>query len=330
MRIKWLVFASILLLSFSLAACGTSGTQSGSAPTGNSDTAPPSTDKASTDLTATTRTYKTAFGETQIPVSVQRVVTLQYASQMLSVGVKPIGAASHLLENTGPAFQGIEDVGTLEAINYEKILSLQPDLIITADIDKDVYDKLSKIAPTVDLPWMDYDMYGHVKAIGDILNKQQEAAAWQAEFDKKLTTAKEQILGKIGEGKTVAIYRIDPKEFYVYGARNMGFTIYKALGLTPPPAIQKELDKDPNFWAAPISMELLPDYAADYVFVSLLPGEEAAGRYNEIKSSAIWKNLPAVKNNHVYEINMDMWLGYTPHDIELQLQDAVKLLTQAQ
>ena len=80
MRIKWLVFASILLLSFSLAACGTSGTQPGSAPTGNNDTAPPSTDKASTDLSATTRTYKTAFGEIQIPVSVQRVVTLQYAA----------------------------------------------------------------------------------------------------------------------------------------------------------------------------------------------------------------------------------------------------------
>ncbi|MFP3632805.1 hypothetical protein SB776_40055, partial [Burkholderia sp. SIMBA_045] len=81
-------------------------------------------------------------------------------------------------------------------------------------------------------PWMDYDMFGHVKVMGEILNRQQEAAAWQTAFDSKLKAAKEQILGKIGEGKTVAIYRIDPKQFYVYGARNMGFTFYKALGLT--------------------------------------------------------------------------------------------------
>lgn len=330
MRHSLLVFFSILLFSFSLAACGASGLPSGSTPTGNTEATPSANDKAAADTKTVTRTYKHALGETEIPVKPERVVTLQYASQMLMVGLKPIGAASHLLENAGPDFQGIEDVGAPDAINYEKIISLQPDLIIADDIDQDIYDKLSKIAPIVTVPWMDYDMYGHVKVMGDILNRQQEAAAWQTAFDAKLKAAKEQIFDKIGNGKTVAIYRIDPKQFYVYGARNMGFTFYKALGLIPPPAIQKELDKDPNFWAAPISMEVLPEYTADYVFVSLLPGEETASRFNEIKSSAICKNLTAVKNNHVYEINMDTWLGYTPHDIEKQLQEAVQLMTQVQ
>ncbi|MGG1660045.1 ABC transporter substrate-binding protein [Brevibacillus sp. NRS-1366] len=318
MRKNVLINLGILLLSLTLAACGSAGTNSAS----------PANVQASSENKADIRTYKHTFGETQIPVKPEKVVTLQYASQMLSVGVKPIGAASHLLENTGAEFQGIEDVGSLEAINYEKILSLAPDLIIAGDIDQDVYDKLSKIAPTVAVPWMDYDLFGHVKVIGEILNRQQEAVAWQAKFDEEIRAAKEKIIGKIGAGKTVAIYRVDAKEFYVYGARNMGFTLYKALGLTPPPAIQKEIEKDPSFWAAPISLEVLPDYAADYVFVTLFQQEEAKSRFNEIRSSALWKSLPAVINNHVYEINMDTWLGYTPHDIELQMQEAVKLLTQ--
>lgn len=328
MRKNVLIYLGILLLSFSLAACGSAGTNTSSPPPGNKETTAPTTDQASPESKTAIRTYKHAFGETQIPMKPEKVVTLQYTSQMLSVGLKPIGSASHLLEGTGPEFQGIEDVGSLEAINYEKILSLAPDLIITSDIDQNTYDKLSKIAPTVDIPWMDNDVFGHVKVMGEILNRQQEATAWQEKFDADIKAARAQVMGKVGEGKTVAIYRVDPKEFYVYGSRNIGFTLYKALGLTPPPLIQKELEKDPNFWAVPISLEVLPDYAADYVFVTLLPGEESKSRFNEIKASAMWKNLPAVKNNHVYEINMDTWLGYTPHDIEQQMKEAIKLLTQ--
>ncbi|WP_028560162.1 ABC transporter substrate-binding protein [Paenibacillus pinihumi] len=108
-----------------------------------------------------------------------------------------------------------------------------------------------------------------------------------------------------------------------------GFTLYKALELPQPARIQEEVKKDPNLWAVPISLEVLPDYDADYVFVTLLNEDGTGERYDEIKASSIWKDLTAVKNNHVFEINMDTWLGYTPHDIEKQLKEAVDILTEA-
>nr|WP_269462731.1 ABC transporter substrate-binding protein [Paenibacillus baekrokdamisoli] len=77
-----------------------------------------------------------------------------------------------------------------------------------------------------------------------------------------------------------------------------------------------------------MSLEVLPNYDADYVFVTLLEGKETSNRFDDIKKISIWKNLTAVKNNHVYAINMDTWLGYTPHDIDVQLKEAVQLLTQ--
>ncbi|MBP1994865.1 ABC transporter substrate-binding protein [Paenibacillus eucommiae] len=328
MKKSLLIFISLLLLTLLLAACGKGETKP--EPTSNSDkdSNVSQNESASNGNTTETRSYKHFYGETKIPAKPEKVVTLQYVSQMLSVGLKPIGASNYLLETTDEEFQGIEDVGSSDNVNFEKILSLQPDLIIAGDVEQDVYDKLSKIAPTVVVPWMDYDVFGHVQVIGDILNRQEEATAWKAEFDKKNKAAKDQIIGKIGEGKTFAIYRVDPKEFYIYGVRNMGFTLYKALGLTPPPLVQKEIDKDPNLWAIPISLELLPDYDADYVFVTLFEGEETSDRFDEIKQSSLWKNLSAVKNNHVYQIDMNTWLGYTPHDIDVQLQEALKLLTQ--
>ncbi|SFJ73767.1 iron complex transport system substrate-binding protein [Paenibacillus sp. UNC496MF] len=75
---------------------------------------------------AETRVFKHALGETVIPARPERVVTLQYVSQMLSVGVKPIGALDYLLDGKDPAFQGIEEVGSSESVDYEKILSLKP------------------------------------------------------------------------------------------------------------------------------------------------------------------------------------------------------------
>ncbi len=332
MKKHLLACLAMFLIVLTLAACGTANQSSnGQAAEGNqaATATPEATSQATDNNQEGTRLYKHALGETEIPANPKRVVTLQYVSQMLSVGVKPIGAVDYLLDSESPEFQGIESIGS-DPVNYEKILELQPDLIIAADLEQEDYDRLTKIAPTVSVPWMDYDVFGHVEAIGDILNRQEEAAAWKSAFDEKIAVAREKVIGAIGENKTVAIYRIDPKEFYVYGVRNIGFTLYKALGLQPPAAVQAEIDKDANLWAIPISLEVLPQYDADYVFLTKIDNDETDQRFKEMEAGSIWKNLTSVKNDHVFPISMDTWLGYTPHDIEIQLDEAVKLLTGAE
>ncbi|MET3211935.1 UNVERIFIED_CONTAM: ABC-type Fe3+-hydroxamate transport system substrate-binding protein [Paenibacillus sp. PvR008] len=52
---------------------------------------------------------------------------------ILALGVKPVGAASHLLEGEylKGKIDGIADIGN--PTNVEKVLELQPDLIITTE-----------------------------------------------------------------------------------------------------------------------------------------------------------------------------------------------------
>lgn len=96
---------SMLLLVLLLAACGSAGNSSESAE------APASSEEEATgESSAATRLYKHAMGETEIPAHPERIITLQYVSQMLSVGVKPIGALDYLLETKDPAFEGIEEL----------------------------------------------------------------------------------------------------------------------------------------------------------------------------------------------------------------------------
>ncbi|MEC0213466.1 ABC transporter substrate-binding protein [Paenibacillus ehimensis] len=305
-----------LVLILMTAGCGSNSPDSKQAASADSSGAKP----------ASERIYKHAMGEVKIPVKPEKVVTLQYVSQLLSIGVKPLGAPANLLEDLGEKAAGIESIGDVGKHNFEKILELQPELIIAGDVEQETYDQLSKIAPTVVVPWMDYDVFGHVKAMGDIMNRQSEAEAWSTAFRAKFQAVREQLQNIIEPGKTAAIYNIRPKEIYVYGVRNFGFTLYKALELTPPPPVKKEIEKNPNFWAVPVSLELLPEYASDYLFVSVFGDDDSKKRLDEISKTALWANLPAVKNNRVYMLNLDTWFGYTPHDIEKQLQEIVSLL----
>lgn len=71
--------------------------------------------------------YKHAMGEAKIPGKPEKVVTLQYVSQLLSIGVKPLGGPSNLLRDLGEEAAGIDGIGEAGRYNYEKILELLPE-----------------------------------------------------------------------------------------------------------------------------------------------------------------------------------------------------------
>ncbi|HBZ78797.1 MULTISPECIES: ABC transporter substrate-binding protein [Brevibacillus] len=279
-----------------------------------------------------TRVIKHAKGEATIPVKPERVIALQYLSNMLVLGIKPIGAVQGHMEGAdmAPFVKGIEVVGDYDSYNLEKILEMQPDLIVTdTEVEQQVFEKLQKIAPVVAIDFDKTDFIGHTKQVADVLGRQKEGEEWIAKHNAKVEEARKLVQAKIGKNETVAALNVRAKVIKMYGARNMGHVLYNSLQLTPPAPIKAELDKDPNFWSKDISMELLPEYAADHIFLMLFPGEDAASYLKEIESSNLWKNLPAVKNNHVYIVDVDRWLGYDPILIEKQLDEAVEYLTGA-
>src|SRR5687768_15188777 len=102
------------------------------------------------------RSVEHAMGETQIKGMPERVVVLDTGEldSAMTLGVTPVGAVEAIpgegfpsyLEETG----GIENVGTIEEPNLEKIATLEPDLILSSKLrHEQIYDQLSKIAPTV-------------------------------------------------------------------------------------------------------------------------------------------------------------------------------------
>ncbi|NQX68241.1 ABC transporter substrate-binding protein [Paenibacillus alba] len=60
--------------------------------------------------------------------------------------------------------------------------------------------------------------------------------------------------------------------------------------------------------AQALSLEKLPDLDADYIFV-LVQGKESKTLMAEYENSTLWKNLPAVKNGHVFEMPSNYWMA---------------------
>ncbi|MEK3887875.1 ABC transporter substrate-binding protein [Bacillus sp. FSL K6-3431] len=279
-----------------------------------------------------TRMYKDVTGrEVEIPVNPKRVVTTQYLDAMLALGVKPIGAPTHVLDNDylGDLQDGVKDLGS--PFSIEKVLELAPDLIISADQEE--VEQLSKIAPTVVIPWLYGDVFTQLNEVGNILGKEKEADAWIVKLDEKASEGRKKIVNKISKDEVVSIFMTYGKDtLRLYGARNIGHVFYRSLELTPPAYIQEKLKTDPKFEEFvydDISMEKLPEFLGDRIVMLSFEQEtkEAGGMLNQIEQSALWKNVDAIKNNQVYYIEEDPWFTYAPIAIEKSLDQAIELLS---
>lgn len=103
------------------------------------------------DTTEETRMFETVNGEIEIPIKPKRIVTDFYGGELLTVGANVVGVEPTAFDHPfiQDKLEETEDIG--EPINIEKVLSLQPDLIVV--MYDDHYEQLSEIAPTVYIPY---------------------------------------------------------------------------------------------------------------------------------------------------------------------------------
>ncbi|KKD54074.1 MULTISPECIES: ABC transporter substrate-binding protein [Paenibacillus] len=309
-----------------LAACGNTASSNQTNEKGGTDTL------NGQSKSVAMREYIDATGKKiSIPANPQRVVTTQYLDAMLALGVKPVGAASHVLEGDylKGKIDGIADIGN--PTNVEKVLELQPDLIIaTEDTSPEVREQLEKIAPTVAVSFGDGDVFKQLRDVAAVLGKDKEADQWIASFDKKAEEGRKKMAGKFKKDEKITIYMTYGKDVLrVYGARNVGHVIYRSLELNPPEYIRQKLAKDPkyNFVYDSISMEKLPELSGDRIIMLVYDEATKDGMLKEIEQSALWRNLPAVKNHKVYFIKADPWFTYSPLAIDQSLDEAVNMFS---
>jgi len=315
--------ASALLLSFILllSACGTNSTNVAKG-TNESQPSPSDTTTASEQLQ--TKKIKTVNGEVEVPLHPKRIVAGEYLGSLIALGITPIGTSDHHIKN--PYFQqylkDVENIGEGNG-NVEKILELEPDLIIVDDFYPELNVQMSKIAPTIVVPYASLKtVHEEVTYFGELLGEEEKAKAWLADYDSRIAKAKESVLKVIPADSTFSILELaNDKSIMAVGTAygKGGQPIYNELGFKPPAKIAAEM-VDPG-WAS-VSTEVLPEYAGDYVVLT-----SDSQTLDALKADPIWGMLPAVKNDHVFVWKSERSGYWDPIAILSQTEELAAWLT---
>ena len=250
-------------------------------------------------------TVKDAKGEFTLDKTPSRVVALAYSfvDALAQVGVSPVGVADdnkidRILPQVREKIAAWQSVGTRSQPSLEVIASLKPDLII-ADPSRHtaVFEELKKIAPTVmfDSRHESYqENLETAQKIGDLVGKSSEMKAKINEHNDYIANIAKN-LGVQGKKASFGTSRED--KFNIQNDNGYVGSFLTTLGFAP-----TKLNSDQAF--VEINLEQLVMEKPEYLFIAHYRDESIARKW---EAEPLWKAIPAVKANHVYSVDSDMW-----------------------
>ena len=250
-------------------------------------------------------TIKDAKGEFTLDKTPSRVVALEYSfvDALAQVGVSPVGVADdnkvdRILPQVREKIAAWQSVGTRSQPSLEVIASLKPDLII-ADPSRHtaVFEELKKIAPTVMFDSRHESYQENLETsqkIGDLVGKSAEMKAKINEHNDYIANIAKN-LGVQGKKASFGTSRED--KFNIQNDNGYVGSFLTTLGFAP-----TKLNSDQAF--VEINLEQLVMEKPEYLFIAHYRDESIARKW---EAEPLWKAIPAVKANHVYSVDADMW-----------------------
>ncbi|MBD2360314.1 iron-siderophore ABC transporter substrate-binding protein [Anabaena minutissima FACHB-250] len=280
------------------------------------------------------RIVRHKFGETCVPLNPKRVIVLQEDTleAVLALGVKPVGATEHdWVASRGRQFgnkaEGIISLGESAQPNIEKIVQLNPDLILGEYANKKEYQIFSQIAPTVIFEfhvtaWKEAFLY-----IGEVLGKSIQAKEILSEYEKRVTEFQNAM------GEELSKIKVSVSRFYAGSLETEFRTIFSfpghllaEIGLASPKIQQKLTQND--YPRVGLSMERVNLLDADVLFAVLDPGSEK--HFQQYQKNPLWQQLNVVKNQRVYIVDSGYWIFGNILSANTILDDLNKYILQKQ
>jgi iron complex transport system substrate-binding protein len=299
-----------LLLAVGAAACSGAGSastqQAGSA--GAAGT-PSATDGAEDGAT---RTVQHHFGTTEVPVDAQRIVTPTQDQNallpLLELGVVPIASAGHTLDDGTEIFRrtegydtsGVEWIGPYGGeVDVEAVAALRPDLIVVEEFtEQQVYDQLSRIAPTVGIRIFDRPLTEVLADFASLVGRTDRAEALHAAYEERIDALLAD-LGDRRESLSVSVISAgDPGQFHRADEGQALGTVMADLDLLRPAP-----QDGPGGDFDTFSVETLDEHDADVLLLVSYAGEDQDPGIDALTSSPTWDALAAVQAGQVHTID---------------------------
>ena len=219
---------------------------------------------AASEPTAT-RQVTDSRGPVTVPSDAQRAYVADWAAlDTLAVLDVPVAGASltRMPEALTNAFPGSVDIGSPKELDIEKLAAGDPDLIVIGNRAAAQYDKLSALAPTVDITpntTSHFEALSQQAAIlGETFGKQRQVADELASIDELVEQTRAETAGK-GEG---LVLMVSGGKVSAFGPGSRFGLIHDDLGV---PAAAPDLKQDDHGQA--VSFEFIAQADPEWIFV---------------------------------------------------------------
>lgn len=282
---------SVALLA--LTACGQTTTTSPSAPA---------------DQGWTPVTIEHAMGKTEIKDRPKRIAALDssYVDAALALETEVVaytryrtdGLPDYLAQDAAKYAKDAKAVGELASPNLEELATIGPDLIVSAKVRHEaIYDKLSKIGPTVFSVTTGPTWKDNIRLLGKALGKEQLANEKIAAYEARAKKVGDAIRAKAGHNPSISLARFVAGEQTVrlYTEKSFpGGVLFADAGLARPQG-QPTSDKI----AVDLSQEQIFSLDAERIFVSAWtdPKGETEKIKQQYLANPLWGQLKGQKQD---------------------------------
>lgn len=299
MNKKHFILSFMLLLTIGLlAACGTSSEDSSSNDEDNGD---------NSDFEP--YTVEHAMGETTVKEKPEKVVILtnEGTEALLALGVTPVGAVQSWTgdpwyEHISDRMEDVEVVGTESEVNIEKIISLDPDLIIGNKLRQEkIYDQLNEVAPTIFSETLKGEWQDNFKTYAKALNMEAKGEELLTEYNDRLNNFADQAGDKLEQ--EVSVVRFLPDHARIYQKDSFSGVILEQIGFERPES------QDVNEFMEKATKERIPAMDGDILFYfTYETGDGAATELSEEwMNDPLFQNLEVVQEGNVHEVSDAIW-----------------------
>lgn len=249
-----------------------------------------------------------------VPYNAEKIAVLDYASldiiDSLGLGDKVVAIPksssvaylSDYVEN-----ENIIDTGSVKEVDYEALMSAEPELIIVGGRLSGSIEELSKYAPTI-LVKINEENIGYiesvtlnVKSIASIYGIEDKATKLLEDFNVRLDS-----ISNASEGKTALVGLVSGGALSLYGGNERFSIISKEAGFTNLKTADDEANESSHGDFA--SFEVVLDKNPEYLFIvdrdSVVGGGSSA---NDVMENAIIKQTTAYTNENIVYLTGDVW-----------------------
>lgn len=227
-------------------------------------------------------------------LDVMPMATLQYASPDLADGMLPYIREKlrnvHLLPSSDPR-------------HIRQLLKQNPKMVLgEQQKNRSLAESLNQLAPTILLS-IRKDWQSLLFEIANLTERREQYRRWMQQYMRKTEEARRRAASWIESERTVMVLVARKGEFRVYGGkRQLGETLYSALGLTPPAGIS------PREHYRRVTIDEIIRMKPDVIFLTALTDEKSLEQKRLLKEHPGWQVLDCVRNGRVLEA--DIWLNH--------------------